>query len=101
MRSIGERIHLLRLDVGWSIAECAYRITIEANSHTSPETWQRWERCSDEQASSNGLLQHLDALAALLAADKDWLRNGDNCVPEVAESDAQLAKVLPFTKPDD
>ena len=100
MRSIGERIHLLRLEIGWSIAECAYRITIEANSHISPETWQRWERSSDEQAASNGLLQHLDALAALLAADKDWLRNGDMC-SEVAESDAQLANVLPFTKPDD
>ena len=98
MRSIGERIHLLRLEIGWSIAECAYRITIEANSHISPETWQRWERSSDEQAASNGLLQHLDALAALLAADKDWLRNGDSCVSGVAESDAQFADVLPFPK---
>ncbi len=100
MSSIGERLHLLRLDVGWSVAECAYRITIEANSHTSPEIWQCWERCSDEQASTNGLLQHLDALAALLAADEDWLRNGDNCVAEAAQGDAQSANVLPFNKPD-
>ena len=63
MQSIGERVHLRRLDIGWSIEECAYRITIEANSHTTPETWQLWERSSDHQASDNGLILHMDAIA--------------------------------------
>ena len=101
MQSIGERIHLLRLDIGWSIEECAYRITIEANNHTTPETWQRWERSSDEQATNNGLIEHLDAIAKLLVADWVWLREGDNGTSCDARGEHQPATVLVFPKTDD
>ena len=50
MPSIGERIHRIRLHIGWSVEECAYRATIEANAHIEPSMWLDWERCCDEQA---------------------------------------------------
>jgi transcriptional regulator with XRE-family HTH domain len=100
MPSIGERIHLLRLDIGWSVEECAYRITIEANNHTAPETWQLWERSSDHQATSNGLIQHLDAIATLLAVDKVWLSSGDDGFSDNAVAKPQQADVLTFPKVD-
>jgi transcriptional regulator with XRE-family HTH domain len=101
MHSIGERIHLLRLDIGWSIEECAYRITIEANNHTTPETWQRWERSSDKQATSNGLIQHLGAIAKLLAVDSIWLRDGDHSDSGETKGEPQQADVLTFPTFDD
>jgi transcriptional regulator with XRE-family HTH domain len=101
MHSIGERVHLLRLDIGWSIEECAYRITIEANNHTTPETWQRWERSSDQQATSNGLIQHLDAIATLLAVDDVWLRDGDHIDSGETKGEPQQADVLTFPTLDD
>lgn len=76
MPSIGERIHRIRLHIGWSVEECAYRATIEANAHIEPSMWLDWERCCDEQAASNGLLMHLDAICVLFAVDKDWLIAG-------------------------
>ena len=100
MQSIGERVHLRRLDIGWSIEECAYRITIEANSHTTPETWRLWERSSDHQASDNGLIAHVDAIATLLAVDKGWLCNGDDGLSEEAIGEPQQADLLAFPKID-
>ena len=82
MPSIGERIHRVRLHVGWSVEECAYRSTIFANAHIDPATWLGWERCSDQQAATNGLLTHLDAISNLLAVDKDWLLKGVIDEPE-------------------
>ena len=76
MPSMGERIHRIRLHIGWSAEECAYRATIEANTHIAPITWLDWERCSDEEAESNGLVAHLDAIARLFAVDKNWLIAG-------------------------
>ncbi len=101
MHSIGERVHLRRLDIGWSVEECAYRITIEANNHTTPETWQRWERSSDQQATTNGLIQHLDAIATLLAVDSIWLKDGDHSDSGETKGESQQADVLPFPTPDD
>ena len=101
MQSIGERVHLRRLDIGWSIEECAYRITIEANSHTTPETWQLWERSSDHQASDNGLILHMDAIATLLAVDNMWLRNGDHSHSDKTKKEPQQADVLTFPTVDD
>jgi hypothetical protein len=57
----------------WSVAECAYRITIEANTYTTPETWLAWERCSDQQAIENGLIAALESIALLFASDPEWL----------------------------
>ena len=79
MNSIGERIHLLRLSIGWSVEECAYRMTIEANTCTDPELWLAWERCSDEQAQSNGLIEHLQAVTNILAADLSWVLGLSEC----------------------
>jgi transcriptional regulator with XRE-family HTH domain len=101
MQSIGERIHLMRLHIGWSIEECAYRITIEANDHTTPETWQIWERSSDEQATTNGLVQHLEAIARLFATNPVWLRDGDDGVCGQTMGASEHADVLAFPKTDD
>ncbi|NCF44670.1 MAG: hypothetical protein GWP70_07595 [Proteobacteria bacterium] len=90
MQSIGERIHLLRLHIGWSVEECAYRMTIESNRRTTPNTWLEWERSADQQASVNGLFDQLDAIIKVLAADPQWLRDGD------AESVGPCNEVLPF-----
>ena len=91
MPSIGERIHRVRLDVGWSVEECAYRSTIFANAHIDPATWLGWERCSDQQAATNGLLTHLDAISNLLAVDKDWLLKG-----VIDEPEEQADRVVTF-----
>ena len=91
MSSIGERIHCVRLDVGWSVEECAYRSTIFANAHIDPATWLGWERCSDQQAATNGLLTHLDAISNLLAVDKDWLVKG-----VIDEPEEQADRVVTF-----
>lgn len=61
----------------WSVEECAYRITIAANHYTTPETWQSWERGSDQEAGENGLIANLAAIAELFAADVAWLSHGD------------------------
>jgi transcriptional regulator with XRE-family HTH domain len=90
MQSIGERIHLLRLHIGWSVEECAYRMTIESNSHTTPNTWLEWERSTDQHAFANGLFDQLDAVITVLAADPKWLREGDT------ESVNLSNQVLPF-----
>ena len=91
MPSMGERIHLIRLHIGWSAEECAYRITIEANTHIAPTTWLDWERCSDEHAASNGLVAHLDAICRLFAVDKAWLMAG-----VIEEPEMQDSRVLAF-----
>ena len=46
-QSIGTRLHLLRIEVGWSIEECAYRLTLNSNRLVSPGDWQTWERAAD------------------------------------------------------
>ena len=91
MRSMGERIHRIRLHIGWSAEECAYRTTIEANTHIAPITWLDWERCSDEQAASNGLVAHLDAICRLFDVDKDWLIAG-----VIEDPDMHDSRVLAF-----
>ena len=77
-QSIGERLHLLRLSMHWSVEECAYRITIEANAYTSPGVWFSWERCSDQQASENGLLNMVRPISRLFSVDPVWLEIGNN-----------------------
>jgi thiamine biosynthesis lipoprotein ApbE len=62
----------------WSVEECAYRVTIEANNYTTPETWLNWERCSDRQAAENGLLLALNSISQLFAADRAWLEDGNH-----------------------
>ena len=96
MLSIGERIHRVRLHIGWSVEECAYRATISANANIDPTTWLVWERCSDQQAATNGLSMHLDAISNLFAVDKDWLLRGG-----IDEPEAQANRVLifPLTTP--
>lgn len=61
----------------WSVEECAYRMTIEANAYVTPETWLSWERCADQEAAAQGLLAALSPLASLFAVDRHWLQHGD------------------------
>ena len=91
MPSIGERIHCIRLHIGWSAEECAYRATIEANTHIAPSTWLNWERCSNEQAASNGLVVHLDAICRLFAVDKEWL-----IADSIGEPNTHDSRILAF-----
>ena len=91
MPSMGERIHRIRLQIGWSAEECAYRTTIEANTHIAPSTWLDWERCSDEQAASNGLVAHLDAICRLFAVDKNWLT-----ADSIEEPNMNVGRILAF-----
>ena len=95
MSSIGRKVHLLRLDIGWSVEECAYRCTIEANTYTDPEVWRAWERCSDEEAKTNGLIDSLEAVANLLAADPEWIRNSSN---NTQTADDLVADVIVFPR---
>jgi|TARA_X000000950_G_C13895228_1_gene652520 hypothetical protein len=42
--TFGARLHLQRLRSHWSVAECAYRLTLEANELIEPDRWLSWER---------------------------------------------------------
>lgn len=99
MQSIGERIHLVRLHIGWSPEECAYRTTIESNANITPTLWQEWERCSDGEAGNNGLQSRLNAIATILAVDPEWLKDGDN-VAETAPTERVIAFPSRATKSD-
>lgn len=96
MQSIGARLHLLRLSMHWSVEECAYRITIEANHYTAPATWLSWERCSDQQASENGLKAALKPIAALFTVELQWLEAGG--AVELGESSSDVIQ-LPNQRP--
>jgi transcriptional regulator with XRE-family HTH domain len=95
MSSIGARLHLLRLSMHWSVEECAYRITIAANHYTTPETWQSWERGSDDEAAENGLMANLATISELFAADVAWLTRGDPTDEPLSSSSVVAMKTRP------
>ena len=56
-QTLGARLHLLRLELGWSEHECAYRLTIEANALITPEEWIAWERSQERDPQDQVLHQ--------------------------------------------
>lgn len=100
-RSLGERLHLLRLAVGWSAAECAYRVTLAANEVIQPTTWLQWERAVQGSDSEEALRHYLDSVTSIFGVSPEWLQHQD--FSELLDSSD--APVLAFnterkTKPD-
>ena len=90
-QSIGTRLHLLRIEVGWSIEECAYRLTLSSNRLVSPGDWQTWERAADSDDSMEVFQSYVDPICAIFAVAPGWLLGGD-------ASDASGAQVLEMSK---
>ena len=88
-KSAGSRLHLLRLKVGWSAAECAYRFTIQANQNITTEDWIECERSSDEEPRGRDLNAALDDISAIFGIERSYFE--DNAIP-VPEN------ILPFQK---
>ena len=70
--STGSRLNLLRLKVGWSAAECAYRFTIQANQNITTEDWIEWERSSDEEPRGRELNSALDDISAIFEIERSY-----------------------------
>ena len=87
--STGARLNLLRLKVGWSAAECAYRFTIQANQNITTEDWIEWERSSDEEPRGRELNSALDDISAIFGIERSYFDESAIPMPE---------NVLPFQK---
>ena len=88
-KSTGSRLNILRLKVGWSVAECAYRFTIQANQNITTEDWIEWERSSDEDPRGRELYSALDDISAIFGIEKSYFYETAMPMPE---------NVLPFRK---
>ena len=75
-QSIGERLHLLRLDLGWSAAECAYRLTLNSNDLIIPEAWSAWERAADQDPEMQAFLPYARWVGYMFGIDEEWLLHG-------------------------
>ena len=75
-QSIGERLHLLRLDLGWSAAECAYRLTLESNELIVPDKWETWERAADHDDAIQHFSRYVSAVGRMFGIDPESLLNG-------------------------
>ena len=84
-QSIGERLHLLRLELGWSAAECAYRLTLEINELIVPETWETWERAADHEPSMQTFLRYATTVSRMFGIDPDSLVHGPWNTPSSAD----------------
>ncbi len=74
--SIGERLHLVRLDLGWSVAECAYRLTLNCNDLIVPDTWTAWERATDHDPVMQNFLRYAPSIGQMFGIDHEWLLHG-------------------------
>ena len=81
-KSTGSRLNLLRLKVGWSAAECAYRFTIQANQNITTEDWVEWERSADDDSRGKELKSALDDIAAILGIEKSYFEEATLPIPE-------------------
>ena len=81
-KSTGSRLNLLRLKVGWSAAECAYRFTIQANQNITTEDWIEWERSSDEEPRGRDLNAALDDISAIFGIERSYFDESAIPVPE-------------------
>lgn len=75
-QSIGERLHLLRLDLGWSAAECAYRLTLNSNDLIIPEAWSAWERAANNDLEMQTFLPYAHSVSQMFGIDEEWLLHG-------------------------
>ena len=75
-QSIGERLHLLRLDLGWSAAECAYRLTLNSNDLIIPEAWSAWERAANNDPEMQTFLPYAQSVGQMFGIDEEWLLHG-------------------------
>ena len=81
-KSTGSRLNLLRLKVGWSAAECAYRFTIQANQNITTEDWVAWERSADDDSRGKELKSALDDIAAIFGIEKSYFEEATLPIPE-------------------
>ena len=88
-KSTGSRLNLLRLTVGWSAAECAYRFTIQANQNITTQDWIEWERSSDEEPRGRELNSALVDISAIFGIERSYF--DESTIP-------MLENVLPFQK---
>ena len=81
-KSAGSRLNLLRLKVGWSAAECAYRFTIQANQNITTKDWVEWERSADDDSRGKELKSSLDDIAAIFGIEKSYFEEATLPIPE-------------------
>ena len=90
-QSIGTRLHLLRLHLGWSVEECAYRLTVSSNQLIAPGTWRNWEGATDSDLYASEFINCLDSICATFGTASDWLLDGDT-------SDSQNSAIVELSR---
>jgi len=89
LQSPGQKLHLLRLSVGWSEQECAYRLTLEANELITAQVWIGWEQSGLNDVQNQEIGRLAGPICKLFATDKTWLM--DSNTPATPS-----AKILPI-----
>ena len=89
LQSPGQKLHLLRLSVGWSEQECAYRLTLEANELITAQVWISWEQSGLNDVQNQEIGRLAGPICKLFATDKTWLM--DSNTPATPS-----AKILPI-----
>ena len=84
-QSVGERLHLLRLDLGWSAAECAYRLTLNSNDLIIPEAWSAWERAANNDPEMKTFLPYARRVGQMFGIDEEWLLHGSTDIRSSAD----------------
>ena len=72
LQSLGQKLHLMRLSIGWSEQECAYRLTLQANELITTATWLAWEKSGTNDPENEEILRLADSICGLFATDKSW-----------------------------
>lgn len=90
-QSLGQKLHLLRLSVGWSEQECAYRLTLEANELITTPVWIGWEQSGLGDAQNREIARLAAPICKLFSTDKNWLM--DSSTPATPS-----AKILPLKR---
>jgi hypothetical protein len=85
LQSLGQKLHLLRLGVGWSEQECAYRLTLEANELITAQNWLCWERSGLNDPENQELQRLAIPICKLFAADEIWFLQDQTKTTESAE----------------
>ena len=91
IQSPGQKLHLLRLSVGWSEQECAYRLTLEANELITTNAWTSWEQSGVNDVQSRDIYRLIDPICKLFAIEKNWFLDSATPAPP-------SAKILPLKK---
>jgi|TARA_B110000977_G_C10728580_1_gene358106 transcriptional regulator with XRE-family HTH domain len=91
LQSPGQKLHLLRLSIGWSEQECAYRLTLEANELITTDTWLNWEQSGLRDPQSQEIRRLAGPICKLFTADENWLLSNTSQV-------SQSATILPMKR---